>query len=92
MISAFSDVGSGSGCGELGLGSLPAMGVNGNISEPRAATGSDAGGGKGTAAARGGAACSETGSLMTGADAGVSLANGCVYSRCGVMTSTALGL
>jgi hypothetical protein len=29
---------------------------------------------------------------MTGVDAGVSLANGLVYSRCGVMTSTALGL
>ena len=79
------------------MGSLPAVGMYGNISEPRAGAGTvagtgvvDAGTGVAATGAGWGAACG-AGSLAGETSAGVSLANGWVYSRWGVMTSTEVG-
>jgi len=94
LISAFSLEASGCGWGNPGLGSFAAGGANGNISDAGAEdleTGAsiEAFSPAGVLDAWG-AACS-AGSL-TETMAGVSLANGWVYSRRGVITSTDVGL
>jgi hypothetical protein len=91
LISAFSAKAPADGCGEPGLGSLPAGAAYGNMSAEGSRAGWMGGAtGVGVTDADGvGAACG-AGSLM-GAGAGISLANGLVYSRFGVITATEVG-